>query len=273
MKAVFNVLLAASVLASPVLSQEPKQAEAKKTSVAPDRQLPKLTISGADKPIQIGELVVLDATLDTLPKDLSAVSYAWTVLPQNKNIVTWPDGTKIIFGTGIKPQNVTVILTASFVYTIKDGDKITDVALKTTTTIATLKIIDEGGVEPTPGPVDPIAPESALTQNAKNWVKLVKTTNKYSASDVKSDAIKLANNFERIAASIAAGTLKTSTAILKTTKESNDASINNRDEWLPFFNALSEHLQSANKSGTLRTDDQYAAAWREISKGLKASTK
>lgn len=267
------LLLCALCAATTLAYAEDKPKTEVKKLEAPKYTAPTLTITGADKPISIGELVVLDATLDSTPKDLTAVSYTWTVLP-TKNVVTWPDGAKIIFGTGTKPQSVTVILTASFVFTTKDQDKITDVALKTTTCIATVNIVDEVTPTPPPGPGPGPGPRpSAFTKNAQDWVALVKTTNKYNAAAVKNDANLLSQSFEKIAAAIAAGTLKGAPKILKETKESNDSAIDNRDAWLPWFNNLSTALSEANKNGTLKSDDDYAKTWREIATGLKAAAK
>jgi hypothetical protein len=233
---------------------------------------PKVSIEGADKPIGIGDIVVLSVKLDSQPKDLSTVSYSWTILPA-KNIETWPDGTKVLFGTGVKPQKITVILNAAFVFTAKQGDK-TDVSLKTTTTVIEVTIDDS--VTPTPGPTPGPGPKPvipSLTTAAKEWVTLVKKTPKYTDSEVKIDAEKLAESFSSIAAAIAAGTLKDQNAILKATKESNDSAISNREEWLPWFKKLSDHLSAANKDGTIKSTSQYATAWREISTGLTNASK
>lgn len=233
---------------------------------------PKVSIEGADKPIGIGEIVVLSVKLDSQPKDLSTVSYSWTILPA-KNIETWPDGTKVLFGTGVKPQKITVILNAAFVFAAKQGEK-TDVTLKTTTTVIEVTIDDS--VTPTPGPTPGPGPKPVvptLTTSAKEWVTLVKKTPKYSDTDIKSDASKLADSFSGIAAAIAAGTLKDQNAILKATKESNDSAISNREEWLPWFKKLSDYLSTANKDGSIKTTSQYAAAWRDISAGLTNASK
>jgi hypothetical protein len=241
--------------------------EIKKTN--PDKyMLPKLTVSGAEKPIPIGELVVLEATLDQSAKDISAVSYSWTVLPSYKNLVTWPDGTKIILGTGTKPQTVTVILTASVVFATKEADKITDIALKTTTSVVTVKIVQDADV-----PDDNNEPEGGLTKEVKTWLASVKSSNRYTDANIKQDANKIANNFDKISAAVAAGAIKGPQAILTATKEANDDAIGNRDAWLPFFNSLSAHLQAASKTNKLKTDDQYASTWREIAAAIKSATK
>lgn len=272
LSALVLLLLGAAVSAQDLPKPEKK-------AVGVNYSAPKLTVSGADKSIAIGELVVLDAVLDGSPKDMTAVSYSWTVLPTNKNIVTWPDGAKIIFGTGTKPQNVTVILTASMVFATKEADKITDISLKTATTIVTVRITDAGPdnntdpVKPDPIIPSPVKPESEVSKKTLSWVKLVKTSAKYKDANLRSDANAIADNFDKIASATAAGTLKGANAILKATKEANDSAVSNRDEWLPFFNELSDFLQSANKSGTLKTDDQYASTWREIAKGIRNAIK
>lgn len=239
-------------------------------------QIPKITINGAEQAIPIGELVQLSVSLDSKPKDFHSVSYTWTVLPK-KSVIVWPDGTRIIFGTGTQTQNFTVILTASFVYTVKEGEKITEVAQRSTTSTATVQI--QGGSTPPgpgPGPVDPINPDGGLTglsKQAFDWVGLVSRTGTYTDDKVKADAKKLATSFNNIAAAIAAGTYPDVQAILKASKESNDAAIENRNEWLPWFTKMSEHLQQAYSNGTTRTPQQFASAWREITKGLEAAAK
>lgn len=255
-------LLLISASANAQVKADPKKMDPNKYAV------PKLTVNGVEKPIPIGELVVLEAQLDPTAKDVSAVSYSWTVLPTYKNLVTWPDGTKIIFGTGTRPQNVTVILTASFVFVTKEADKITDVSLKTTTTVVTVKIVQDAET-----PDDNKEPDTALGKDIKTWLATVKTSNRYNEDAVKQDALKVANNFEKIAAAIAAGAIKGPQSILTNTKEANDDAIGNRDAWLPFFNSLSAYLQSASKTNKLKTDEQYASLWKDISSAIKSAIK
>lgn len=267
---ILSVTLLALLLSLSAQAQNKLEAKQEAKKVNQEKYvLPKLTITGIEKPIPIGELVVLEASSDAASnKDITAISYSWTVLPSYKNLVTWPDGTKIIFGTGTRPQNVTIILTASFVFTSKEADKITDVALKTTTTVATVKIVQDAE-----NPDDHKDPETALSKEVKDWIASVKTNNRYTDANVKTDAAKLAANFEKISAAIAAGTLKGPSAILAATKDANDDVITNRDAWLPFFNSLSAFLQSASKTNKLKTDDQYASTWREIAAAIKSATK
>lgn len=237
---------------------------------------PKVTITGAEQAIPVGGLVQLGVTLESKPKDLHSVSYTWTVLPKTPTI-TWPDGTKIIFGTGVQNSTFTVILTASFVYTTKEGDKITEIIQRSTTSTVSVQI--QGSIPtpgPGPGPGPGPRPDSNLTglsKQAYDWVGLVNRTGSYTDDKVKSDAQKLSVSFNGVAAAVAAGVHTDVQAILKATKESNDATIENRTEWLPWFTKMSEYLQQSYGNGTVRTPQQFAAAWREIAKGLEAASR
>jgi len=243
----------------------------------PDKfQIPKLSIGGADKPINIGELVQLWAKLDSTPKDLHSVTYSWTVLPQ-KNSIVWPDSTQIIFGTGTKAQSIVVVLTASFVYTVKEGDKIVEIAQRSTTNTITVQISDSEHLDPEPTP-EPNPPNpgpdlNGLSKNAFEWTSLIARTPTYTNDKIKSDAKKLADSFNKIAAATAAGIYPDIAAILKATKDNNDAVIETKNEWLPWFTKISEFLQQSYKDGTIRTIQQYNIAWKEIAKGLEASSK
>lgn len=242
---------------------------------------PLLEIGGADEPIPLGELVQLwIKPPDRLPEDLDSTIYSWTVLPKKK-VVIWPDKTRILFGAGVKSSTYVVVVTASHVFVEKEQDKITNVAQRAVTKIVSVKVGD--GV--TPGPIDPVDPVDpvdppppppkleGLAKDAYEWVREVKRTSAYTEAKVKADAKKLSESFKNVAAAIQAGTLQDVSAILKATKESNDAAIENRNDWLPWFTKVQTHLQESYNAGTIKTLMQFTQAWKDIAAGLEAASK
>lgn len=259
---------AAELPPPPTLPQEQTFELSAPSQVDSKFQIPAIAIVGAERAIPVGEMVQLGVKLDSKPKDLHSVSYTWTILPR-KPFIVWPDGTQIIFGTGTQSQNYTAILTASFVYVVKEGDKIIEVAQRSVTNTATVQI--GGGSLPNPDPTDPPDPDGdllGLSKQAFEWVALVSRTNAYTEANVKADAKKLAASFTTVSTAIDAGTYADVAAIMKATKESNDQAFENRNEWLPWFSKMSIYLQQAYNSGAIRTPQQYAVAWRDIAKGL-----
>lgn len=231
--------------------------------------VPRVSINGINKQIHIGDLVELTATINDKPEDLYSVNYSWAVLPQ-KDVIVWPDGTKIIFGTGTTPKVYTVILTTSFVYTVMNEGKIVDIIQKTTTNIEQVTIKgDTNSIPETPKAGD----NSSLANLTYNWTSLISRGNDYPTNKFKEDALRLSESFKNIANDIDNGNLKDITSILNTTRDKNDTVVENRNAWLPWFNKVSEHLQSSYADGSIKTTSQFSAAWKEISKGLLAASK
>lgn len=257
-------------------------------------ELPTVTVSGAQKPVPVGELIALTANIDNKPINLHSVSYSWTILPQRETLI-WPDGTKAVFGTGTNTPNYTVILTASFVFITKDGDKILDIAQKTSTQSIIVKIDNTAPTKPTnpetpvqpptdkpnipEGPTSPTNPttptepvDTELTGLAKlacDWTNLVIRNDSNQDEDIKIDANSLSKSFINIAALIDNGTYNDVHSIMNATKTSNDSVIKHKIEWLPWFAKMSEHLQNSFKEGSIREPEQFSKAWKEIAKGLE----
>lgn len=237
---------------------------------------PKLEIGGADAPIPLGELVQLWVkTPDKFPENLSSTAYTWTILPR-KNVVVWPDKTRILFGAGTKNSTFIVIITASHVFIEKDADgKITKIIQRAVNKMVQVQVGD-GTVIPDPGGNDNgnTPPSlSGLSKQAYDWIINVQVTNTYTVAMRKADAAKLATSFAAIAGKIQDGTLRDVTAILQATKTSNDAAITTRDQWLPWFTKMSEHLQKSYNDGTIKTLQQFNTAWLQIAAGITAASK
>jgi len=258
-----------------VVFQAPKDKIADKTAEKSNEKfdIPNITITGSEEAIPVGEIVQLDVTLSEKPSNLYSVSYAWTVLPK-KPVIIWPDGTRIIFGTGTENQIMTVILTVSFVYVVKDGDKITNVAQRSTTNTVSVQI--KGGSQTT----IPDNPNdlSDLTQQSFEWVKLVSRTDTYTNEDVKIDARKLANSFIEMTNIIdnkdysKMSPEDIAADIVQSTTNNNNKSLDNRNQWLPWFNKMSEYLQTAYENKSISTPQQFSTAWKEIARGLIAAS-
>lgn len=244
-----------------------------------DSQVPKVSIIGADKPIPVGELVVLDAVIDSKPANLYSISYAWTVLPK-RDVMVWPDGTKAIFGTGTRNKSYTVILTTSFVFTVKDSDKITDIVQRSSTQTILVGIDDGLGSPPT-DPTPPIKPEeptgggadtpllTGLSKLSSDWTSLVVRNDTNQEEDIKIDAANLAKAFRSAADQIDNGALTDINSIMSTSKSLNDGAIKHKLEWLPWFAKVSEFIESSYRDGSMREVSQYSKAWKEIAVGLE----
>jgi len=256
-----------------VRAQQPSQI------AAFEAQTPNVTISGAENPIKIGELVILNATLDNKPTNLYSIAYSWTVLPR-RELLVWPDGTKAIFGTGTEDANYTVILTTSFVYAVKDQDKIVDIVQRSSTQTLVVNIGDNGQKppvnptepdKPTDPPTDvPTDPQlSELSKKVVDWASLIVRSETNQDEDIKIDAANLSKAFLTVASQIDSGQLTDINSVLSTSKTLNDSSIKHRLEWLPWFAKVSEFAQNGYKDGSLKELQQYSKAWKEIAAGLE----
>lgn len=256
-----------------VRAQQPSQI------AAFEAQTPNVIISGAENPIKIGELVILNATLENKPTNLYSIAYSWTVLPR-RELLVWPDGTKAIFGTGTEETNYTVILTTSFVYAVKDQDKIVDIVQRSSTQTLVVNIGDNGQKppvnptepdKPTDPPTDvPTDPQlSELSKKVVDWASLIVRSETNQDEDIKIDAANLSKAFLTVASQIDSGQLTDINSVLSTSKTLNDSSIKHRLEWLPWFAKVSEFAQNGYKDGSLKELQQYSKAWKEIAAGLE----
>lgn len=257
---------------TPVLGNEGPIPEPEDPKYTP----PALNVGGADSPIPLGELVQLWVKPpDIIPDNLYSTAYTWTLLP-NKNFVTWPDKTRILFGSGIQSTTFVAVVTASHVFVEKNAEgDFNDIIQRTVTKMVTVKIGDGTVIIPPPGGGGGgngngggvIPPGiTGLAKQSYDWTIAVNVASK------KADAAKLAASFTAVAAQIQNGSLRDVSAILNATKESNDRAITTREQWLPWFTRMSEHLQKSFSNGSIKTLQQFNTAWLEIAKGLQTAS-
>lgn len=240
--------------------------------------VPQINIGGVEKDYKIGDLIELWVKpFDEELEDLESVNYTWTILPVVTNSI-WPDDTRILFGTGQQNTTYVAILNASYVFAEKDPDgKFDRIFQRTSVSMVSVKVGSGTGPSPTdptdpPGPPGPTNPTlSGLSKTVYDWTKEIQRTDSYTETNVKADAVRLAASFRNVASLIQNGTLTDIGSILKKTKENNDAAIESRNNWLPWFTKMSGHLQKSYSDGSIKTSAQFSQAWLDIANGLDAA--
>ncbi len=131
---------------------------------------------------------------------------------------------------------------------------------------AVVKVEGDAPVPPPPPP-DPPSPLTGLSKLVYDWAL---TETPQAKRVVYASA--LSRSYDGMAAKIAAGAVKTPQDIIDQTTAANRAAIGEagRTAWLPFFQQLRVHCNTASKAGLLVTPEHHAAAWRQIAKGLEA---
>lgn len=228
---------------------------------------PSTEIVGAENEYQVGDLIELWVKPTEPPQDLISVNYAWTVLPPI-DFKTWPDQTRILFGTGSTNNIYQIVLTASYVFSNVNPDgTMTGIEQRSMTTMATVQV---GGGKPQPTDTQ----STGLANLANSWVAQVNRTDDYKETEIKSDADRLAISFRSIADQIREGKLSGLEQILSAAKTSNDGAVGSRKaEWLPWFNKMSEYLQESHSNKILIEDSQFQQAWIDIADGLESASK
>jgi hypothetical protein len=255
-----------SVAAAPKTVKQENDFALTDESPADEYPSPASNIFGAEIEYNVGDLIELSVEPADKPNGLISVDYTWTVLPNVASRV-WPDKTKILFGTGSKSLTYVVILNTSYVFGERDPQgNIESVVQKTSVTMANVRV-GGGTSETSPNNL------SGLSRLAYEWTYEVTKTENYDKSRLMADAGKLSESFKTIANEIQSGALTDVGSIIRRTKENNDATIENRNEWLPWFTRMSEHLQVSYNNGTIRDIDDFNKAWLEISKGLETAAK
>jgi hypothetical protein len=238
---------------------------------ATDFVAPKQAIQGAEEPIGLGELVTLSISAPEKTANLASTSYDWKVFDgaNEKKFARDVEG-KVFFGAGIQPKKFLAVVAITHVFIVKQGDKVSEVATKTVLLSTTVTV---GGNEPAPTPPAPPSPDNGPTfQDGKfglgkaawSWVN-----DKVAAEARPAGARALAGVFRDVASKIAAGTLKDTAEILKTTKAANEQALGaNLKFWDGWFALLADKLFALSDAGQLGTAGDYAAAWQELAAGL-----
>lgn len=227
--------------------------------------VPETEILGPEDTIPLGELIDLQVKpFSKTLEHLHSVSYSWTVLPVKTKMAVWPDGSRVLFGTGTQATKYTVILTASYVYVKPNAAKELTVAQKQ---ITALKVITVGSEQTTEPPTSPDL--NNLSKEVMGWTSLVNldpTTKKQNAAD-------LAGSFRMVAEAIDSGTITDVADIFSTVKQNNEQVLGSTQiAWKPWGAKLAEKLSGLYNSG-VKEPSQFSAVWKDIAKGLEAAAK
>jgi len=124
--------------------------------------------------------------------------------------------------------------------------------------------------EPEPAPPEPDVPE--IPVGVFDTARLAHQLSQTVDSDNRvAEAHALAGSFESVAASIAAGAIKSEQAILLALLSSNASALGDKVKtWAPVGNAIGVRLQELHKSGRLKTLNDWSVCLREISIGFAA---
>lgn len=243
--------------------------------IAADFVVPQQKIVGAEAPIPLGELVDLSISkISDPPKHFVSYSVAWKVFDgdKEKRVREYQDG--IFFGAGIVPKKMTALVAVTYLYAVKDADKITEVATKTVIISTPVTIGDGNDPEPVvPNPVDPDPsfPETRYNLHKKAY-SLAMT--KVPAAARKAGAQNIAKSFESIASAVAAGAINEVDDILKKTTEANRSAVGTyRADWEPFFKQMQDILYTLYEDKQMVNVNDFAEAWREVASGLKSVKK
>jgi hypothetical protein len=192
---------------------------------------------------EIGELVRFDVSASR------AEAFKWILVPESVDFEVYNDGRRATFSAR------------------EDGEYMFIVACAYESTVDVKTHIVVVG-NPGPKPDDyPRVPrpdsEAALGEWVPYWCALTLRP--------EEDALKLAESFDGVAATIAAGVNTTPAEIIKATGDSNRQALGDSvEDWKPFLLSLQNEFKKRAAAGTLVSPDQHAEMWREIATGLRA---
>ncbi len=252
-------------------------------NVVPSKfEVPIQKIEGGEKPIEIGEPVILNLSkITNAPKDYVSYSVEWKVYDGGieKKFYKNESGNGIFFGSGTTKRKVIVFASVSYLYVVKDGDKFVEAGVKGQFLTIIVDIGGDGGgnvIPPGPNPnPDPTFNDGQFKLAAKSYKS---TINKVVSNDKRAIAsLELSKSFAGKAAKIAATMSGNLTAadikkILEETTADNREALKrvgvSNDVWDAFFVDLQQDIFDLYSSEKLKTGNDFATAWREISEGL-----
>ena len=239
--------------------------------------VPEQKIVGAETPIALGELVDLSVSpIKSPPQYLVETTYTWKVLDgyTEKRVRDYNGG--VFFGAGIQPKRLKALVAVTYLYVVKEQEKIVETAARTSFLSTDVLIGDEAPPAPDPNPnpePEPSFPEGKYNLSPFIY-NLTKTKINLSKADKVKQANALAKSFEGIAAAIVAGTIDDQEDILKKTAEANRSAIQNvggdKAKWEGVFTEIQEKLYGLYKDNKMVSKQDFAAAWREIATGFKS---
>lgn len=241
--------------------------------------IPDQKIVGAETPIPLGELVDLSvSSIKNPPQYLVETTYTWKVLDGYTEKRVRPYDGGVFFGAGIQPKRLKAFVAVTYLYVVKEQDKIIESAARTSFLSTDVLIGDEAPPTPdVPTPTPNPEPEPVFPEGKYNLSKFIYDITKNKINISKQDKAKQANalakSFESIAAAIAAGTIDDQEDILKKTSEANRSAIQSvggdKTKWEPAFIDIQEKLFGLYKDNKMTTKQDFASAWREIATGFK----
>lgn len=243
--------------------------------------LPVQKIEGAEAPVEMGEVILLNLSkIDKVPDNLVNYTVEWKIFDKGveKKAFKTSDGNGVFFGSGVTKRKIQVFASVSYLYVVKDGDKLVEAGVKSQFLTA---VVDVGGEAPGPAPnpnpnpnpdVDPTFPDGTYKLASKSYSLVKSKVN----GDKKAAAAELSKSFNSQAAKIAAGqelvTANDIKKVLEDTTTSNRVALVNagvsNDVWDAFFVSLQDEIYELYSSNKLKTKNDFSTAWREISEGL-----
>lgn len=227
----------------------------------PDKfEVPKIEIVGTEEPYQIGDLILLSIKpLEKLPEELKSAVFSWTVLPEPSKLITWPNKTQIIFGTGNTNTEYTIILNSTFSF-VKDS--VTE--YRATTTIVKCVV----GI----GPVKSVAAPTGLIKVQDFSKKITANLSSVLLDEAvkKADVKKLAASFRKLAGVIEdQKNLSKETIITMQSSDCQEALGANSNAFIPWFDLLTKELKALNGSRELTRSD-FVQTYRAVATALES---
>lgn len=202
----------------------------------------KIVINAPDK-AEIGELIRFDVSAS------KAESFKWILVPKSVDFEVYNGGRRAIFSVRKAGKYMFIVACAH--------EGTVDVMTHTV-------IVSNPGPNPNDYPDVPRpGSEAKIIKWISYWCALT--------ARPQDEAIKLAESFEGVAATISAGVNTTPEDIIKATSESNRQALGESLEaWKPFLLSLQNEFKNRASVGTLVSPEQHAKMWYKVASGLRA---
>lgn len=247
--------------------------------VKSDWVTPKQTIQGVEKPVAIGDLVKLSLSKLEIQAPLTSIDEVWNVydvvnndgklslVPKQTETFTNSDGSKVvIFGSGTNSRTLFVQVSVTYLFVVKEGDKVNKIATKTVVLTAPLEIGD--GTNPNP-PTPDVIPDGkfGLTKLIYNSVNSNVKQGKVIASK------KVAAGWDAVVAKIRGKTLTDPEEILTEASLSSKTALEglnyDKDGWKKSSDEVQNRLFSLYSDKSLKTSSDYGDALSSLADGLR----
>lgn len=227
---------------------------------------PKVVITLPTTPAELGEIMILDAKLSgELPKFVKKKTYKWTVTDNGYTKHYWQEGSKVVFGTGIKPTIVKVALSLDLVYNVS-GEEITK-NLKHT---VELKV---GDSQPQTQPTKPVQNDMTEFAREVKTIFLSKTQSFDPTLRVKIAKL-LAKSFQEASTEVDSEACKTPRGLMSYTykKHSEAMTKENIPVYVshPFWNEFQTSVYTKYSDSPTRSNIDYGAMFSAIADELNS---